>query len=69
MPSVVSHFRINDSVQRSTETVVILKSTRENFEKIKETYDSMHTYENPCLISMEILDGSQKFLDWIKDQV
>lgn len=69
MPSVVSHFRIKDSIKRASETVVILKSTREHFDEIKEVFDSMHSFDTPCLIALTIADGAPEFLNWIKEQV
>ena len=67
----VNYFPINSiyewrgRVERDGEYALICKTIRENFEKIEVEVKRVHSYENPAIISIPIIDGSGEFLDWI----
>ncbi|WP_135609362.1 divalent-cation tolerance protein CutA [Methanococcoides sp. AM1] len=63
-----SIYRWNDEMVEDNEVALMLKTTSERFEEIKETVVSLHSYELPCIISWEI-NGENKYLHWISDEI
>jgi periplasmic divalent cation tolerance protein len=64
-PSVKSFYRWNGVVTDSAEWLLIIKSSRPLFAKLKTLLESNHTYEVPEVIALPIVDGSENYLNWI----
>src|SRR5438445_12549607 len=63
--SVESVYRWKGDVQSSKEVLLIIKTTDELFEHVREAIRALHPYELPECISMPIDQGSPAYLDWI----
>lgn len=57
----------NDELVEDKEVVLILKTTSERFDELKETVQSLHSYDLPCIIYWEI-GGEENYLQWISDE-
>lgn len=56
-------------IRKEEEFALIMQSTGENFAKIEELVKTLHSYEIPCILSLPLEQGSQNFLNWIKETV
>lgn len=56
-------------VCRDGELLLIIKSTQDKFEKIKEKIIELHPYEVPEVIALPIINGNESYLKWIEDLV
>ncbi len=66
---VSSVYRWKNKVEKTSEFMLMCKTTRNNFKKLKKRMKEMHPYELPEIISINISEGDEKFLDWIRDSV
>ncbi|WP_135606060.1 divalent-cation tolerance protein CutA [Methanococcoides sp. NM1] len=57
----------NDKMVEDNEVALILKTTSERFDALKETVVLLHSYDLPCIISWEVT-GEKKYLQWISDE-
>ena len=64
-PAIQSIYSRDDKVQEDQEIVVIFKTRSGLFSKVEEHIKQLHTYETPCIIAIQIENGSAKFLEWI----
>jgi len=69
LPKTSSVYWWEGVVQSSEEYVVILKTTTEKFANLEHSIKKMHSYENPCIIMLDIKDGSKQFLGWIEETI
>lgn len=69
LPEVTSLFRFNGEVKKTSETVAILKSDQKALEKIREVYKLKHSYDTPCLLALDIVNGDPDFLSWLTEQI
>jgi periplasmic divalent cation tolerance protein len=69
LPAVTSIFRWKGAVERATETLCILKTTRALFERLRARVLELHPYELPELIALEISEGHPPYLAWLWDSV
>ncbi len=58
----------NGSLENSTETALLLKTTAKLENTVIESIKKMHSYECPCIMSFSPSGGSADFLTWIKAQ-
>lgn len=49
------------------ETLLSIKTRKENFQKIKSKIKELHSYDVPEIIQIDITDSSKKYLKFIGD--
>ena len=52
-----------------SEVLLIIKTRKDMFNHLKETVLSIHSYEVPEIVRIEIREGHQPYLQWIEDTV
>lgn len=58
-----------DSISKDNEIALILKTRKEKFKEVEQEVKKLHSYERPCIITLDINGGSKEFLEWIKKEV
>lgn len=66
---VNSVYRWKGNIEKSEETIVIIKTDEKNLEKLMKKIKEIHSYENPEILAIEIAAASEKYLDWIDENV
>ena len=61
----ISLYRWKEKVERAREVTLFIKSSKENFSKIKRHIHRVHPYEVPELIAVPIMQGSSEYLSWL----
>jgi len=51
-----------------TEFVLIVKTTKTNFEKVRNEVEKIHSYSIPCIVKIPV-SSNQKYFNWLKDEV
>lgn len=67
VPKITSIFRWKGKVQESEEWLMLIKTTKTAFTRVRDAIKEMHPYELPECIAIEIDDGSEEYLNWISD--
>ena len=68
-PAVLSIYRYNNEVVEDNEYLVHVKTTSDKFIEIRKIIERLHNYATPEIISLEILEGNEKYLKWIQDEI
>ncbi len=68
IPSVTSFYWWKGALEEDSESILLLKTTVENVEKLILRVHELHSYDNPAIISLPIKTGSKSYLDWIRDE-
>jgi periplasmic divalent cation tolerance protein len=66
VPGVASTYRWQGKLCRDSEQLLLIKTTRERFEMLRERIVALHLYELPEVIAVDIASGSAPYLDWIE---
>jgi periplasmic divalent cation tolerance protein len=69
VPQIESVYRWHDEVETSTEWLLVIKTTAEAFDRLRESLSELHSYELPECIAIAVEDGSAAYLDWIGQSV
>ncbi len=66
---VQSIYRWQDRVEQSEEELLIIKTKRELFDRLKRRVQELHSYSVPEIIALPILEGSEGYLKWLEEQL
>lgn len=66
---VDSRFWWDGKIDRSKETLVIMKTRLNRFKRIEKEVKCLHSYDVPEIIAIPIVAGSRDYLGWINDTV
>jgi periplasmic divalent cation tolerance protein len=65
IPRITSIFRWKGEVQEAEEWLLLIKTNRSAFERLRAALKELHPYELPECIAVAIDDGSEEYLNWI----
>ncbi len=68
IPGIRSIFHWKDEVQKEEETLLVLKSRADLFDRIEQRVRELHSYEVPEIIALPILRGSPPYLAWLSEE-
>jgi periplasmic divalent cation tolerance protein len=69
LPGIRSIYRWKGSVEDAQEFLLVIKTTRELFGRVRDEIRGLHSYEVPEIIAVPVLDGLDAYLDWISESV
>jgi periplasmic divalent cation tolerance protein len=67
IPKITSIYRWKDKVEEAEEWLLLIKTSRSAFERLRTALKELHPYELPECIAVAIDDGSEEYLNWISD--
>ncbi len=71
LAACANYFPINSiyewqaKLQEDNEFVLLLKTVDENFDKVKEEVEKIHSYEVPCILKINA-EANEEYMDWVK---
>ena len=68
VPSVTSIFHWKGQVQKSRETLLIMKTSARRYPALADFVRSMHSYEVPEIIAFPIEKGFRPYLEWVHQE-
>ena len=66
---VRSIYRWQGQIEQSEEELLIIKTKRDLFERLKIRVKELHSYSVPEIIALPIVEGSEPYLKWLKEQL
>jgi len=69
VPGLRSIYRWKGAVEDASEWLLLIKTTRERFDRLRAEFRSLHSYEVPELVAIPIVDGLEPYLSWISESV
>lgn len=59
----------NGKIANDEESVLIAKTIESNFKDVEYIVQSAHSYDNPCIVSIPVVNMSKSFSEWIKNEL
>ena len=56
-------------IEHSSEFLLRVLTKKSNFENIKNLIEEMHSYDTCGVLMYDIIDGNEKFLEWIEEVI
>ncbi len=69
VPGLRSYYRWQGKIEDSAEFLLIIKSTRKQFEALRTMLEKLHSYEVPEVIAMLVVDGARNYLNWMDGEL
>lgn len=66
---VSSVFRWDGAIQEESEALLIIKTTADRFEALREAVLALHPYDVPEVIAASVSDGHPPYMDWVRGEV
>jgi periplasmic divalent cation tolerance protein len=67
--AVRSFYRWKGSIEQADECLLVIKSSRDLFERLRIELEKAHTYEVPEIVAVAVVDGSPNYLNWIDGEL
>ncbi len=66
LPGMNTVYRWEEKIETGQETVMLIKTTAEQFDRVAAHIRAAHPYQCPCIIALPISHGTPDYIDWIK---
>lgn len=68
IPHLKSLYWWEGKIERADESLMFAKTRRDLLEKVIERVKELHSYSNPAILALPILDGNKDYLEWVKNE-
>ncbi len=68
VPQIESYFWWDDKVEQEKESLLIVKTTHQKFEKMRNWVLENHPYDVPEIIALPLAEGLSDYIDWVKKE-
>ena len=69
MPAVYSVYQWQNNVESAKENMLLIKTTKEKYSALEQVICSLHPYEVPEIIALDINSGLPDYLKWIDSSI
>ncbi len=69
LSNIASKYWWKGNIETDKEILLIMKTRKSLFLKVKESISRLHPYETPEIIALPIVEGNPAYLNWINDSV
>lgn len=69
VPGIKSIYRWKGVIEKSSEWMLLIKTSREIFEKLSLELERLHTYETPEIVALPLVAGSGDYLNWLDHEL
>lgn len=69
LPGIRSCYVWEEKLTWSDEALLLIKTTRGRFGRLRDRIQALHSYEVPEIVSVAIDDGFDKYIAWIDSSV
>ncbi|MBI2358268.1 MAG: divalent-cation tolerance protein CutA [Deltaproteobacteria bacterium] len=64
-----SVYRWQGKVEENEEELLIIKTTKGLFDRLKQRVQALHSYEVPEIIAVPVVMGNESYLKWLAEQL
>jgi periplasmic divalent cation tolerance protein len=65
LPPMQSLYHWQGKIEDSSEFLVLVKTSRPLFDRVRHEIAAHHTYSEPEIVALPIIDGAPGYLDWL----
>ena len=69
VPQIESVYRWQGKIESATEWLLIIKTTQEAFERVRNAIKELHSYDLPECVMIDLGGGSKEYLGWVAENV
>jgi periplasmic divalent cation tolerance protein len=69
LPKMESVYRWQGKIEASQECLLLIKTTKAAFARLRDAIRELHSYEVPECIALNVDDGAGPYLQWIDESI
>lgn len=69
LPPVRSIYRWQGQIETALEVLLLIKTNQSRLDALRERILQLHSYDTPEIIALPIVDGLEKYLTWLREQL
>ncbi|HJS59624.1 MAG TPA: divalent-cation tolerance protein CutA [Vicinamibacteria bacterium] len=69
LPLMTSIYRWRGDVERTEEVLMVVKTTEDRFEAVRDALVKGHSYDVPEVLALEVRAGHAPYLAWLDESV
>jgi len=69
VPQITSIYQWEGKIEKTSEVLVLIKTTADGFERLKSNIKNLHPYKVPELIAIDVSSGLPAYLEWVTENV
>jgi periplasmic divalent cation tolerance protein len=69
IPNMKSIYWWQGAIEIDNEAILIFKTLEKNIEKLIKRVKEVHSYDNPCVIALPVLNVSENYLKWLNEEI
>ena len=69
IPTIGSFYWWKGEIEEDNESILIAKTKVSNVENIIKRVKEIHSYENPAILAIPIINGSKDYLDYLDAEI
>ena len=69
IPTIKSLYWWKGEIEDDIESILIVKTKVSNIENIIKRVKEIHSYENPAILAIPIIEGSKSYLDYLDGEI
>jgi periplasmic divalent cation tolerance protein len=69
IPTIKSLYWWKGKIEDDNESILIVKTKVSNIENIIKRVKEIHSYENPAILAIPIINGSEEYLDYLDSEI
>src|SRR3981081_518128 len=68
-PGIRSFYRWKGVIEEAGECLLVIKTSRDLFDRLRLELEKAHTYETPEVVAVPIVDGAPNYLNWLDSEL
>jgi periplasmic divalent cation tolerance protein len=64
-PQVRSFYRWKGAIEETDECLLVIKSSRALFPRLRQELEKEHSYEVPEVLALPVVEGAPNYLNWL----
>ena len=69
VPGIRSFYRWKGAIEEANECLLVIKSSRELFDRLRLELERAHTYEVPEVMAVPVVEGAPNYLNWLEKEL
>jgi periplasmic divalent cation tolerance protein len=69
VPGVRSFYRWQGEIEDSSEFLLLIKTSRDRFDALREAVEKLHSYAVPEVLALPVVAGAPNYLAWLVESL